>query len=161
VSRWNLYGGACQKGWDFITKMINPHLLFSGSSVVLFLSFCAVNVLFMFLDFTGKPKFLHRYKIQKDKNSPVSKRMGGMPCTLRLSMDKRKFGSKNDIFQVAAFRLSSFSTVESLLCPSLACIWKIDRNALWSSTFYKSLQLISKMKIAWAQSFNFCWTYKV
>ncbi|XP_078480996.1 zinc finger protein isoform X2 [Ciona intestinalis] len=42
-----------------------------GTSLVLFLSFCAVNSFFMFLDFTGKPKFLHKYKIQKDKNIPV------------------------------------------------------------------------------------------
>jgi len=40
--------------------------------MVLYFSYLGINLAFMYLDLTGKPRFLLKYKIQKDKNIPVS-----------------------------------------------------------------------------------------
>lgn len=43
-----------------------------GTTIVGLVAFYGGNLGFMFLDVTGKPSLLHKYKIQETKNVPVS-----------------------------------------------------------------------------------------
>ena len=43
-----------------------------GTQMITIIVFWTANSLFMFLDLTGRPQYLHKYKIQDDKNIPVS-----------------------------------------------------------------------------------------
>ena len=46
----------------------------AGTLVVTNVTFWGVNALFMFMDITNKPFFLTKYKVQEDKNVPVSEK---------------------------------------------------------------------------------------
>ena len=45
----------------------------SGTTLYGYVVYILVNVFFSIVDLTGKPAFLKKYKIQEDKNFPVSK----------------------------------------------------------------------------------------
>lgn len=47
-------------------------VLYTGSWLVPFSVFCVTNTVFGALDIFGLPSFLQKYKIQRDKNVPVS-----------------------------------------------------------------------------------------
>ena len=47
-------------------------MLHAGTLIVTNATYWGVNSLFMILDVTNKPKFLTKYKMQEDKNVPVS-----------------------------------------------------------------------------------------
>ena len=47
-------------------------LSFLGSSALASLSYVLCNAFFVFMDITGRPNWIIKYKIQKDKNIPVS-----------------------------------------------------------------------------------------
>ncbi|XP_033125808.1 fatty acid hydroxylase domain-containing protein 2-like [Anneissia japonica] len=46
---------------------------FIGTNLVACITFWALNAFFLFMDITGRPAFLRRYKIQEGKNDPVSR----------------------------------------------------------------------------------------
>ena len=47
-------------------------LIFTGTCLSLVLSFYTINFFLLFLDLFAQPAVLMKYKIQKDKNVPVS-----------------------------------------------------------------------------------------
>ena len=57
------------------TPSSSPSLFFfsSGTTLYGYIVYILVNVFFSIVDLTGKPAFLKKYKIQEDKNFPVSK----------------------------------------------------------------------------------------
>ncbi|CAK8697471.1 fatty acid hydroxylase domain-containing protein 2-like isoform X2 [Clavelina lepadiformis] len=69
------HGYLCEQ-WGKVLSLFgnDDHLVFcAGTTLILVTSFMLVNSFFMYLDYTGKPAFMHRYKIRKDKNIPVEK----------------------------------------------------------------------------------------
>uniref|UniRef100_H2Z8Y5 Uncharacterized protein n=1 Tax=Ciona savignyi TaxID=51511 RepID=H2Z8Y5_CIOSA len=53
----------------------DDRLIFTfGTSVVHFISFLIGNLFFMFVDYTGKPAWMFKYKINKDEHFPVKPR---------------------------------------------------------------------------------------
>nr|XP_026696609.1 LOW QUALITY PROTEIN: fatty acid hydroxylase domain-containing protein 2 [Ciona intestinalis] len=69
--------------WFKILWLFNhdDRLIFTfGTSLVHFISFLVLNAFFMYVDFTGKPKWMLKYKIQKDKNFPVESRRFFWAC---------------------------------------------------------------------------------
>lgn len=43
-----------------------------GTQAITIIAFWTANLLFMLLDLSGRPQYLHKYKIQEEKNVPVS-----------------------------------------------------------------------------------------
>ncbi|XP_078481000.1 fatty acid hydroxylase domain-containing protein 2-like [Ciona intestinalis] len=63
----------------------NDRLIFTfGTSLVHFLSFLVINIFFMYVDYTGKPAWMLKYKIQKDKHFPVKPRRFFWCCAVVL-----------------------------------------------------------------------------
>lgn len=56
------------------TTLYNLTLLFSlqGTNVVTFTVYWVFSALYLFVDFTGRPKWALQYKIQDGSNQPVS-----------------------------------------------------------------------------------------
>jgi len=63
--------------WEKVLNLFNNDERFAvvaGSALVLSSVFWVTNAFFMFLDLTGKPSFLIKYKIDQHKNVPVNKK---------------------------------------------------------------------------------------
>lgn len=56
--------------------LLTRHCDLAGSTLAPFLTFIISNALLTFLDLTGKPAFLLKYKIQEEKHVPVSHNEG-------------------------------------------------------------------------------------
>ena len=57
---------------NIMVSAISLLLLCKGTSIVAMTSFWGYNAFLLYLDLTGKPEFLQRYKIQEEKNVPVN-----------------------------------------------------------------------------------------
>ncbi|ESN99625.1 hypothetical protein HELRODRAFT_185820 [Helobdella robusta] len=71
---WGASGSYWQSKWEVIHDFFggNDMLLgFTGLFLVANGVFCIINSFFAYLDITGHPSFLLKYKIQQDKNKPV------------------------------------------------------------------------------------------
>ena len=53
----------------FLTKIIN--YTFSGTTLVGYIVYWTVGLVYTFFDVTNWPKFIHRYKIQPGTNEPA------------------------------------------------------------------------------------------
>ncbi|CAK8697470.1 unnamed protein product [Clavelina lepadiformis] len=118
-----------------------------GTSMVLFLSFCAINSFFMVLDLSGKPKFLHRYKIQKDKNIPVDASRYIQCCRVSLT---------NEILScLMIWLLYPIMRESGMSCQNrLPPIWRLPID------FYAFLIVVEIMFYYSHRFFHLPWIYK-
>nr|XP_002127353.1 fatty acid hydroxylase domain-containing protein 2 [Ciona intestinalis] len=70
---WGVSHNFWQTVWlSFISMFASEKsLFFGGTAIVTLVSFWSYNIFLLFVDITGRPKFLQAYKIQEDKNVPV------------------------------------------------------------------------------------------
>lgn len=71
---WGASGNYWQSKWEPIYDFFGGNDMLLGFTGILVISngtFCAVNLFFAYLDLTGQPASLLKYKIQPDKNVPV------------------------------------------------------------------------------------------
>ncbi|KAK2168809.1 hypothetical protein LSH36_14g10031 [Paralvinella palmiformis] len=73
---WQILTSFCQHQWERIYEMFDgdqSKMVFIGTFLVSSGAFFGVNLFLSILDLTGFPQRLVKYKIQKDKNCPVSR----------------------------------------------------------------------------------------
>lgn len=74
---WGASGNYWQSKWEYVHRYFNGDemaIALWGSFIVISLTFWSFNGFLFFLDLTGRPQFLTKYRIQPDKNQPVEKK---------------------------------------------------------------------------------------